>query len=335
LSQTYQNYELIVIDDGSTDHTAEVLNRYQGHSKITIHHNCLNLGMSPTWNIGLNLCRGEFIAKLDADDFYEPTQLETVVKFFQKHQQAGLVFSGLNLIYPDGRREPEMIYLHSWVRNRRDFLPTLLQLCVIRSPTVFVRSTCYKHLGGAIEQMKLHSDWEMWVRVAANYPVGFIARRLANYRLNYGSNVTARAAMDGSSIADLKLWLKLLEERALPYHLNALEQAKFRWGIYALEMHFAALAARYRQEECQKAYITFAEEILTNQLPLHEVERMRPVYSNLHQGVCAFREHQLAEARRYFWQAIKTGPQYCKMPWVWSKLLLTLIGRTKWGILYK
>jgi hypothetical protein len=275
------------------------------------------------------------IAKLDADDFYEPTQLDTVVRFFQKHQNVGLVFSGLNLIYPDGRREPEMMYWRSWVRDRKAFLPTLLQLCVMRAPTVFVRSACYKHLGGVIEEMQLHSDWEMWVRVAANYPVGFIARRLANYRLSHGPNATAQAAIDGRSLHDLKLWLKLLEEEALPYRLNAEEQAKFRWGIYALEMHFAALAARSKQPELQRAYIAFAEEVLADQLPPHELARMRPVYSNLHQGICAFREHQLKEARRYFLEAIRLGPQYCKMPWVWSKLLLTFIGRTKWGILYK
>lgn len=336
LSQTYQNYELIIINDGSTDNTTHLLKQYQEHPKVTIHENAQNMGISPTWNIGLSLCRGEFIAKLDADDFFEPDQLKTVVEFFQKHQEVGLVFSGLNLIYPDGRCEPEMRCLYSWVRHREKFLPTLLQLCVMRAPTVFVRSVCYHQLGGVIEGMKLHSDWEMWVRIAANYPVGFIARRLANYRMSYGSNATAQAAIDGRSMHDLKLWLMMLEKDELPYHLTPEEQIRFRWGIYALEMHFAGMAAYYKQEAMQRDYTTFAEQILPNPpLPSEKMERMRQVSLNLHQGLCAFRERQLKEARHYFLQAIKIGPAYCKSLWIWNKLLLTFVGRTRWGIMYK
>jgi glycosyltransferase involved in cell wall biosynthesis len=335
LAQTYSNYELIIIDDGSTDDTALVLKAYQSHPKITIQRNPKNVGMAANWNIGLGLCQGEFIAKLDADDFYEPGYLEAVVKVFQKNKTVGLVFSGLNLIYSDGHVEPEMISLRSWVRNRQNFLPTLLQLCVIRSPTVCVRRSCYDQLGGFIEQMQIHADWEMWVRIVAHYPIGFIARRLANYRMNYGSNCTAQAAFDGRSKNDLRLWLNLLKNNELPYRLSAAEQDKLRWGIYAIEMHFAGTAAYYKRAEMQKAYTAFAEEVLPNRPSPSEMERMRQVYINLHQGLCAFQEQKLKEARYYFLQAIKIGPAYCKSFWIWSKLLLTFVGRTKWGIIYK
>jgi hypothetical protein len=83
----------------------------------------------------------------------------------------------------------------------------------------------------------------------------------------------------------------------------------------------------------RRVYTAFAEEVLPNQPPPAQMERMRRVYTDLHQGICAFRENQLTEARRYFLQAIKTGPVYCRSLWIWSKLLLTFVGRTKWGIL--
>jgi glycosyltransferase involved in cell wall biosynthesis len=335
LRQTYQNYELIIIDDGSTDDTANVLRQYSSHPKTTIQCNPKNVGMAANWNIGLSLCQGEFIAKLDADDFYEPGYLEAVVEVFQKLPAVGLVFSGLNLIYPDGRCEPEMLFLHSWVRSREAFLPTLLQLCVMRSPTICVRRSCYDQLGGFIPQLQLHADWEMWIRIAATYPVAFIARRLASYRMNYGSNRTAQAALDGRSMQDFRVWLNQLEKGELPYRLNAEEEDKFRWGIYSIEMHFAGMAAYYQHEAMQQAYITFAEQVLLTPPRPREMERMRQVYLNLNQGICAFREKQLKEARHYFLQAIKTGPTYCKPLWIWSKLLLTFVGRTKWGIMYK
>ncbi|HXV43427.1 MAG TPA: glycosyltransferase [Anaerolineae bacterium] len=333
LAQTFANYELIVVDDASTDDTAGILKQYQGHPKITIQQNPQNVGMAANWNVGLRLCRGHLIAKLDADDFYEPGYLEAVVKVFQQDQAVGLVFSGLNLIYPDGRIEPEMPFLRSWVRQPKEFLPALLQACMLRSPTVCVRRSCYDQWGGFNKAMQIHADWEMWVRIAAQHAAGFIARRLANYRMSYGSNCTAQAALDGRSIRDLQLWLKLLAEDRLPYRLSATELHQFKWGLYHLEMHFAATAAYYGQEEMRQAYTAFAEEVMPDRPSAVKLERMRQVYTNLHQGICAFRENHLPEARRYFLQGIRSGPEYCKSFWIWSKLLLTFMGRTKWGIL--
>ncbi|MCB0153397.1 MAG: glycosyltransferase [Anaerolineae bacterium] len=335
LNQTYQNFELIVIDDGSTDHTAEVLRNYEAHPKVTIHRHPRNRGMAATWNEGLTLCRGDFIAKLDADDFYEAGYLQAVVEFFQKHRGLGLVFSGLNLIYPDGRTEPEMAFLNSWVRGHRAFLASLLRLCSIRSPTVCVRRSCYEQLGGFNEAMKIHADWEMWVRIAATHPVGFIARRLANYRMSYGLNCTAQAAVDGRSMTDLRLWLEQITRDELPYRLTNRELNQFKAGIYELEMHFAGVAAYHHRPDIQQAYIAFAEQIFPHNLPPQELARKRQVYLDLHQGICAFQERQLSDARRYFLRAIRTGPGYCKPLWIWSKLLLTFVGRTKWGVMYR
>jgi len=330
LAQSYPHYELIVINDGSTDETATVLQSYSHHSRITIQHNPINLGMAATWNVGLQLCRGEFIAKLDADDYYEPDYLSHMVATFEQDNDIGLVFSGVNLIYPNARVEPEVPFLQSWVRSRAEFLPVLLRLCVIRSPSVCVRRGCYELLGHFTPSMQIHTDWEMWVRIAARYLVGFVNQPLANYRVSYGANCTAQAAIDGRSMADLRVWLNLLAQDALPYRLTATEETIFRRGMYELEMHFAGVATYYHHDEpMQQAYATFAEEVLG------EAAENRYVYLNLQQGICAFREQQFIEARHFFWQAIKLNPTACTAPWIWSKLLLTFIGRTKWGLWYK
>ncbi|MDM8529729.1 glycosyltransferase [Anaerolineales bacterium HSG25] len=336
LNQTYSNYELIIVNDGSTDDSNAILAHYESHPQVQIYHNPTNVGMAANWNIALNYCRGELIAKLDADDYYEPTYLDEVVAMFQKESEIGLVFTGVNLLYPDGRFEPEMQYLSSWVRNREAFLPELLRLCVIRSPTVCVRRNCYDELGNFDEQMRLHTDWEMWVRIAANYKVGYISHLLANYRMNYGDNCTAQAPLDGRSMADLRHWLTRLKQETLPYLLTQPEEAEFRWGIYEMEMHFAGMAAYYHQtSNMPEQYANFAEEVLHDLPTTNDLVRMRSVYLSLHQGICAFREKQLSEARQYFLSAIRQGPMYCRAPWIWSKLLLTFLGRTKWGFLYK
>lgn len=335
LGQTYSNFELIVIDDGSTDGTARIIERYKTHPNVRILHNPANLGVSPTWNIGVKLCRGKLIAKLDADDYYSPRQLETVVHTFNRHPQVGLIFSGLTLRFPNGHTEPDMPFLRSWVRKRAEFLPTLLRLCVVRAPTAFVNSQCYDALGGVVEGMKIHSDWELWVRIAANYPVAYLARRMSTYRTSYGANITAQAAVDGRSMHDLKLWLDLLAAGKLPYTLSDAEEQIFRQGAYELEMHFAALASWLGHTSVERAYVEFAEKKLLNKPDTPETQRMRRVYLNLHQGLHAFRANRHKEARQLFLNAIKAGPAYCTAPWIWNKLLLTFTGRTKWGILYK
>ena len=165
--------------------------------------------------------------------------------------------------------------------------------------------------------------------------MAFIAQPLANYRLSYGPNATAQAAIDGRSMHDLRLWLNLLANNELPYHLTPEEEYIFRSGIYEIEMHFAAMAARCQQEDIKDAYIAFAEEVFPGQPSPDELKRMRQVHLNLHQGLCAFQDYQFKEARSHFLQAIKTGLTHCKSPWIWNKLLLTFVGKTKWGVLYK
>jgi glycosyltransferase involved in cell wall biosynthesis len=262
LAQTYPHYELIVINDASTDGTAEVIARYEDHPKVRIHHNPANVGMAPNWNVGLRLAQGDLVAKLDADDFYESNFLEEIVAVFQRHPAVGLVFSGVNLIHDNGRVTRERRYLTSWVRSGRKFLQQLLRACVIRSPTVCVRRVCYEHLGEFLPQMKLHADWEMWVRIAARYDVGYVAKYLASYRLPCGDSCTSQAYTDERSIDDLRLWLSLLEQDVLPYRLNEFELSFLREGMYDLMMTFAVYALDRNLTESVQRYLSLAENLL-------------------------------------------------------------------------
>jgi glycosyltransferase involved in cell wall biosynthesis len=262
LAQTYQHYELIVVNDASTDGTAEVIARYQDHPKVRIHHNPTNLGTAPNWNMGVSLCEGDLIARLDADDLYTPGFLERVVPIFQRYPDVGMVFTGAKVFWPFSKMTEELPYRHSWVRAGRDFLPELLRGCRVRSPTACVRRTCYQQLGPLVDELRIHHDWEMWVRIAANYDVGYLAEPLAYYRFLNPGGCTAQAISDGRSIGDCRLWLDLLAGDALPYRLNSDELSLLKEGMHDLIMTFAVYAMDEGLNESLQRYLSFAEILL-------------------------------------------------------------------------
>ncbi len=337
LAQTYLHYELIVVNDASTDGTAEVIARYQDHPKVRIHHNPTNLGMAPNWNVGLCLAQGDLVAKLDADDFYEPNFLEEIVPVLQRHPAVGLVFSGVNLIHGNGRLTQERRYLISWVRSGRKFLQQLLQACVIRSPTVCVRRVCYEHLGGFLPEMKLHADWEMWVRIAAHYDVGYVARYLASYRLPCGDSCTSQVYRDERSMDDVRLWLSLLERDALPYRLSEVELSCLKRGIYELEMAFAALCFNEGVIAMADKYCAFAESVVPalSSLSPHQRLRLRTAKLYLERGRLAHLDRQAKEARHYLVRALIHSPRYRMQPLVWILLFTTLFGNRALEVAYK
>ncbi|MGL4378530.1 MAG: glycosyltransferase family 2 protein, partial [Microcoleaceae cyanobacterium] len=90
-AQTYSNYEIIVIDDGSQDNTREVLEKY--HDRVNYVYQ-KNQGVSVARNHGIELAQGEFVAFLDADDYFFPDKLEAQMAIFQAKSHAGIVHSG-------------------------------------------------------------------------------------------------------------------------------------------------------------------------------------------------------------------------------------------------
>ncbi len=261
LAQTYPNYRLLILDDASTDGTADIINRYAVHSQVTIHHHPENLGVTRNWNRGLALCQGELVARLDADDYYAPDYLAQVVTLFQKFPETGLVFTGANLL--SDRSVVELPYPESWVKRGRDFLPDLLRRCPIRASSVCVRQSFYQQLGGVIEEMpNIHEDWEMWVRIAATGNVGYIAKPLVYYRLLNPSGCTSSAIKNARSPAACAIWLNRLAEGSLPYQLTAAELSLLKQGMLELVLAFAAFALEAGYEDSVQKHLDFARTLL-------------------------------------------------------------------------
>ena len=203
LDQSYENYEIIIVDDGSTDNTKEVLKPYIEEKKIQyVFQN--NLGPSAARNKGIKLSKGEYIAFLDADDLWIPGKLEKQVNFLDNNKNLGLVFSDTSIFDEGGVISDSFLRLKKnlWKiptssdsKNGRVFLRNIFEDLIeenfIPTKTVLIRKKCIDELGYFDETLFSVEDRDMWLRIAQTYGVGFINEPLAKkrqHKTNIGSN---------------------------------------------------------------------------------------------------------------------------------------------------
>lgn len=180
LDQTFSDFELLIINDGSTDHTVEIIETFNDH-RIRLVHNDKNRGLTYTRNVALTEARGAYIAILDSDDIAINNRLELQYNFFQQHpeyvlcgghgifidQQAERIDSS-NLTVPIGIEKIKMMLL---------FGNTFVNSSVMYRTTVFQELNGYQDYAPA-------EDYELFIRMAEKYPVGNLDEILVKYRMH-------------------------------------------------------------------------------------------------------------------------------------------------------
>ena len=194
ISQHYENWELIVIDDGSTDNTPAIIDRFSGHEKIRIIHQ-ENMGLSPTLNRALEEARGEFFGFLPSDDMFYREKLLVQVDFLQKHGELAGVGSFQTLIDENGRPLQDEL-MEKWFSyeptSRADFLLKLLERNFVPAPSMLLRKSVVEKAGGFDETCRFMQDYDLWFRVLKEHEMKIIPRPLIYYRW-HGGNQTYQA----------------------------------------------------------------------------------------------------------------------------------------------
>jgi glycosyltransferase involved in cell wall biosynthesis len=181
LSQTYKDYEIIVVDDGSTDHTRIKLGQFNRLPNFRYIYQD-NQGKSVARNKGIKVAVGNYISFLDADDLYVQTKLEQQVEFLDSHPEIGLVHSGYSKFDNDkndlGYRDTSRF--NGWV-----YPEILLEWSVLMAtPCVMVRAEVLMDVGGFDERMLRAQDLDMWRRISMKFKLGVIPQPLSRIRVH-------------------------------------------------------------------------------------------------------------------------------------------------------
>jgi glycosyltransferase involved in cell wall biosynthesis len=161
LAQTYEDVEIIVVDDGSTDNTCEVVHRFVD-PRITFIRQ-LNSGPSAARNTGIENSSGEFIQFLDSDDLILPEKLATQIALLKHHAEYGLVYS--NACYFEDE-SPKDLYPLQLEALSGDVLQALVTENIMPSHAPLIRRACFDRTGLFYEPLRAVEDWDMWLRLA-------------------------------------------------------------------------------------------------------------------------------------------------------------------------
>ena len=158
LAQTYQNWELIVIDDGSKDNTFQIITEFgQKDSRIKPLQNEKNMGVSATRNRGIDLANGDWIAFLDSDDMWVPTKLEKQLKVAEE-KSAEFLFTGASYIDEEGKPFKGIFEIPEIVSHKR-----LRYLNVISCSSVLIKKKFFNTI--RMERDEMHEDYAAWLRI--------------------------------------------------------------------------------------------------------------------------------------------------------------------------
>lgn len=216
LNQTWQNFEIIVVDDGSTDHTKQVVEGFED-DRIRYVYSEQNSGASHARNTGIGLAEGEFIAFLDSDDEWLPEKLEKQMQvMMQAPDSMGMVYCRMRA--EEGEDEP-IICPPYWIAKELlagNILAVLLVHNLIGTPSALARKACLEQVGGFNEKLSCLEDWELNLRIAEKWKIGFVDEILVEVHPSSGSvSSNARGYMETRCYLIKKYWQQMRQNNIL------------------------------------------------------------------------------------------------------------------------
>lgn len=252
LAQTYRDYEIVVVDDGSSDGTLRVAKSFEPQVKVLTKQNG---GPASARNLAISNSRGDYLAFLDGDDLWLEDKLERQTAFLDENRDVGLVY-GEALMFTESDGEKQVGGSIGYTADPSFHL--LLFGDYIPNSTVMIRRDCVEKAGLLNESRELIGveDYEYWMRIAKHFPMAGIPRPLAYYRIREGSLMG-----DGSDInKGLKMSLAAIREIERLYPGLWEEYQVDREMLFA-RLHVRAGFAWKRKRNWKQCGIKFKEAV--------------------------------------------------------------------------
>jgi glycosyltransferase involved in cell wall biosynthesis len=202
LAQSYSDFELIVVDDGSTDETQRELAKFGSRLRFFVK---ARKGVAAARNFGASRAVGRYVAFLDSDDLWQVKKLEVQAAFMEAHPEVQIC-------------QCEEIWLRNGVRiNPKakhqkpsgDIFKRSLELCLVSPSAVMMTKTLFEHIGGFDESFPVCEDYDLWLRIAIEHSVPLIPKALVIKRGGHADQLSRSTwAMDRYRVASLQKLLR-------------------------------------------------------------------------------------------------------------------------------
>lgn len=224
LAQSDATVETIVVDDGSTDETPEVVDSFQGRPGFSVIRQA-NQGLPAARNRGAAAATGDYLCFLDSDDWLHPEKTSLQVALLEADSELGFIYSDIITVDQDGRPlEDQYSVAQSGRVLSGDIFPSLVMGGYFPPLTVTIRRSVFERTGGFDEELGGHADYDLWLRAAAGHRACFLPQPLAYYRVHAASMSRDGAHMAATRKAALQKLARLYPDR-LGAAVHGLQQA--------------------------------------------------------------------------------------------------------------
>jgi glycosyltransferase involved in cell wall biosynthesis len=239
LNQTFKDVEIIVVDDGSTDKTRQLVTSYGTSVRLVTQ---TNAGVCAARTRGIREAAGQYVCLMDHDDYWLPDKLALQVEQMQRHPDAGLVYStfawwhpGLDGVFPNPRNYKDEPFGDVIDEEFSGWIYHLLLLdCWVLTSSALIRSEVFDKCGAFDESLPYSEDWDLWLRIAREYPFIKLKKALTLYRQH---------PRQGNLMA-----------RNIDYRTELLSRVVARWGLCSpdgrciTKRQFREAISRYHME---------------------------------------------------------------------------------------